>query len=225
MYFASSGVLFTTNSTLALTLDSSQNATFAGTAKATGFLNTTGTSANSGNGLVQRFRNGYATAGQTPAATTRTYITGSDAGPFTAGQLIVGTMIHWHLKLTKTAAGVASSTFDIAFGTAGSTADTARVTFTKPAGVAQADDCTVDIYATVKTNSASGVVVGDFTLFGNQTNALGGFLAATKWIYCSPAITSGTFDTTAPTHVGLCITTGASDAYTIDQVQTWTANL
>ena len=74
-----------------------------------GFLNTSATASNSGNGMVQRFRNGYATAGQTPAATTRTYITGSDVGPFTAGQLAVGTIIHWHLDITKTAAGTASS--------------------------------------------------------------------------------------------------------------------
>lgn len=191
---------------------------------AANIANQSGTVANSGNGLAQRFRNGYATAGQTPGATTRTYVTGSDAGPFTAGQLAVGTIIHWHLDITKTAAGTASATFDIAFGTAGTTSDTARLTFTKPAGVAQIDHCAVDIYATVKTNSASGVVIGDFTLLDDQTNALGGFLAAAKWV-ASSTVTSGTFDTTTPTHVGLCVTTGTADAWTINHVQTWTANM
>lgn len=222
----SSGTLIfqTGTNTTALTIDTSQNATWTGTDKAVGFLNTTGTSANSGNGMVQRFRNGYATAGQTPAATTRTYVTGSDVGPFTATQLQVGTIIHWHLDITKTAAGVASATFDIAFGTAGSTSDTARLTFTKPAGVAQIDHCAVEIYATVKTNSASGVVIGDFTLLDDQTNVLGGFLAAAKWV-ASSTVTSSTFDTTTATHVGLCVTTGASDAWTINHVQVWTANM
>lgn len=203
-----------------LTGDAVQNVTLGN-----GLINPTGTSANSGNGMVQRFRNGYATAAQTPAAATRTYITGSDIGPFTAAQLQVGTFIHWHLDITKTAAGTAAATFDIAFGTAGSTADTARVSFTKPAGTAQVDHATVDIWAQVKTNSASGVVVGDFSMMVDQTSVtLGGFLAAAKWV-SSLTTTSGTFDTTTPTHVGLCVTTGASDAWTINQCQAWTANL
>lgn len=199
--------------------------TFTGNQTVGGVLNSTGTSSNSGNGLVQRFRNGYATAAQAPSATTRTYVTGSDVGPFTAGQLIVGTIIHWHLDITKTGAGVATSTFDIAYGTNGTTGDAARVSFTKPAGTAQADHCAVDIYATIKTNSASGVVIGDFTLLADQTSStLGGFLAAAKYV-SSITTTSGTFDTTSPTHVGLCITTGASDAYTINHVQAWAENL
>lgn len=210
----------TTTATIART-DAAQ--TFTGNQTFPGILNTTGTSANSGNGMVQRFRNGYATAAQAPSATTRTYITGSDLGPFTAGQLQVGTIFHWHIDLTKTNAGIASSTFDICFGTAGTTGDTARVSFTKPAGVANADDCSVDIYATIKTNSASGVVIADMVLLDNQTGA-GGFLASGKYVF-KATVTSGTFDTTAPTHVGLCITTGASDVYTINHVQAWSQNL
>jgi hypothetical protein len=179
--------------------------------------------ANSGTGMVQRFRNGFATAGQGPSATTRTYITGSDVGPFTAGQLQVGTMIHWHMNITKTGAGTATATFDIAFGTTGSTSDNAQVSFTKPVGVGNVDQCTVDIYAVVKTNSASGVVIGDFTLLDDQTGA-GGFLAAGKYV-SSLTTTSGTFNTTTPTHVGLCVTTGTSDVWTINAVETTTANM
>jgi hypothetical protein len=198
----------------------------AGTAQLDGGVAQGVTASNSGNGLVQRFRNGYATAAQAPAATTRTYITGSDVGPFTAGQLVVGTFIHWHLEISKTGAGTASSTFDIAFGTAGSTADTARVSFTKPAGTANADNCAVDIWAQVKTNSSSGVVLGNFTLVADQTSAtLGGLLAAAKYVSHPASVTSGTFDTTLPTHVGLCITTGASDAYTINEVEVYAYNV
>lgn len=192
---------------------------------ATGIVNGSGTAANSNNGLAQNFRGGFATAGQTPSATVRTYVTGSDAGPFTAGQLVVGTKIHWHLDITKTGAGSATATFDIAFGTAGTTADPAQVSFTKPAGTAQADHASVDVYATVKTASASGVVVGDFSMLVDQTSAtLGGFLAAAKYV-SSLTATSGTFNTTTATHVGLCVTTGASDAWTINSVQAWTSNL
>ena len=164
--------------------------------------------------LPNRFFTNFATAGQTPAATTRTYVTGSALGPFTAGTLAVGTILRWKFDLTKTAAGSASSTFDIAFGTAGTTADTAYVSFTKPSGTAAADQGWVEISAVVKTAGASGVVIGNFRLIHN--------LAATGHAQV-PAVsvvtTSGTVNLATPTYAGICITTGASDAITINQVE------
>jgi hypothetical protein len=179
-------------------------------------------SANLGTGMVQHLYSGFATAGQTPAATTRTVITGSHFH-FSAGQLQVGTTLHWRFDMTKTGAGAASSTFDIAFGTAGTTGDTAQVSFTKPAGVANADEAWVDVDAVVKTNSASGVVLGEFVLYDNQTGA-GGHLASGKYIYAQ-SVTSGTFTTLTPTDCELCITSGASDAITINQCECWATNL
>lgn len=170
-------------------------------------------------GLSNHLYNNFATAGQTPAAATRTYITGSGL-TITAGQIQVGTHIHWRFDMTKTAAGSASSTFDIAFGTAGTTSDTAQVSFTKPAGTAAGDEGWVDIDCVVKTNSASGVVVGEFTLIHN--------LAATGHAQIPCVVvstTSSTFDTTTPTKIGICITSGASDAITINQVFVSTNNL
>lgn len=172
-----------------------------------------------GGGSVTHNFNNFATAGQTPAATTRTVITGSHLH-FAAGAIQVGTIIHWVFDMTKTSAGSASSTFDIAFGTAGTTSDTARVSFTKPAGTAAADEATVTVEAVVKTNSASGVVLGNFALIHN--------LASTghATIPCvSVETTSGTFDTTAPTDIELCITSGASDAITINQCTVYALNL
>src|SRR4249920_598866 len=53
--------------------------------------------------------NNFSTTAQTPAATTRTYLTGSAlAGP--PGKLQIGTMFRWTFDMTKTAAGTASST-------------------------------------------------------------------------------------------------------------------
>lgn len=175
-------------------------------------------------GLINRFRSNSSVSAQTPAATTRTYVTGSDIGAITAGDIVVGTMIFWEIDITKTAAGTASAIFDIAFGTAGSTADTAQVSFTKPAGAAQIDHCLVKIGATVKTNSASGVVIGDFTMMADGTNVAGGFLGAAKFV-SSLTTTSGTFNTTTPTHVGICVTAGASDAWTINSCKVWSLNL
>lgn len=161
------------------------------------------------------------TASQAPAAATRTYITGSQVALPAAGRLQIGTMFRWRWNMTKTAAGTATSTIDIAFGTAGTTADTARVSFTKPAGTAVIDEAFCEVEAIVRGPlSASGIVVGEFTLIHN--------LAATGHavIPCVCVNTvSGAFDVTTPTFVGLCITTGAADVITIQQVTTEAFNL
>lgn len=165
------------------------------------------------NGIISRkVTNSTATA-QTPAATTRTYVSGS-ALTIPATGLQAGTVLRWRFNMTKTAAGSATSTFDIAFGTTGTTTDTAQVSFTKPAGTAAVDEGWVEIECVVKTiNASTGVVQGEFTLIHN--------LASTGHavIPCvAVATTSGSFNTVSPTFVGICITTGASDAITISQV-------
>jgi hypothetical protein len=156
----------------------------------------------------------FSVASQAPAATTRTYITGSQLA-IPVGKLQVGTILRWKFNITKTAAGVAASTIDIAFGTAGTTADTARVSFAKPAGTAVADEGWCEVSCVVRGPlSAVGVVVGEFRLVHN--------LAATGHavIPCVVVNTiSGTFDVTTPTFVGLCITTGSADVITIQQVE------
>lgn len=162
-----------------------------------------------GAGLTVR---NYSVAQQAVVAATRTYITGSQLA-IPAGGLKVGSKIRFRLNMAKTAAGTAASTFDICFGTAGTTADTARVSFAKPAGTAAADEGFVTVEATVRSVSATGVVVGEFVLVHN--------LAATGHavIPCVVVATvSAAFDNTLPTYVGLCVTTGAADAITIEQV-------
>ena len=157
--------------------------------------------------------NNYSVASQAPAATTRTYITGS-ALTFAAGQLQIGTAFRWTFDVTKTGAGTASATVDIAFGTAGTTADTARVSFTKPAGTAVIDCGKFVIEAIVRGPiGGAGVVAGHMTLTHNlQTTGLAN-------VPCVDVTTiSAAFDVTTPTYVGVCITTGASDAYTMQLV-------
>jgi len=165
--------------------------------------------------------NNFSTASQAPAATTRTYITGSQIA-IPAGKMQIGTMFRWRFNMTKTAAGSATSTFDVAVGTAGTTADTARVSFTKPAGTAAADEAWVDIIVTVRGPlSSSGVLVGQFIMVHN--------LASTGHavIPCVVVNTvSSAFDiTVANLFVGVCITTGASDAITIQMCQAEAINL
>jgi predicted RecA/RadA family phage recombinase len=151
-------------------------------------------------------------AAQSIAATTRTYIAGS-ALTLPATDLKTGAVLQWSFNLTKTAAGTATSTIDVAFGTTGTVADTARITFTKPAGTAVADEAKVDITVVIRLASATGTASAEFTLIHNG-NTVG---HATIPCVVQSAI-SAAFDMTTPTRVGICITTGASDVITIQQV-------
>jgi hypothetical protein len=63
-----------------------------------------------------------------------TYLTGGNLS--IAGRLQTITRMHWLVTATKTAAGIATPIWNVRFGTAGSTADTTRLTFT---GLARLD--------------------------------------------------------------------------------------
>lgn len=154
----------------------------------------------------------FSTAAQAPVAATRTYLAGSTIS-IAAGQLQAGTWFRWRMNMTKTAAGVAASTFDIAFGTTGTTADTARVSFAKPAGTNVIDEATIEIFAVVRNVGAAAVVVGQFHMTHN--------LAATGHAVI-PIVdvntVSAAFDTTAVTTIGVCVTSGAADVLTFQLV-------
>jgi len=155
----------------------------------------------------------YSATQQAPVAATRTYITGS-ALKVPVGGLKVGSKFKWRFNMAKTAAGTETSTFDISVGVAGTTADTARVSFTKPAGTAAADEGFVEITAVVRSVSATGVLVGNFALTHN--------LAATGHAQI-PSVNvttvSAAHDNSAEElYVGVNITTGAADAITIELV-------
>ncbi len=124
--------------------------------------------------------------------------------------------------MTKTASGAGPSTFDISVGTAGTTADTARISFAKPAGTASADEGTVSIKAIVRnTASTAGVLVGNFTMIHN--------LAATGHAIipcvCVNSVSAAFDMTTADLSLGITVSTGVSDSVTIQQVQSWALNI
>lgn len=155
------------------------------------------------------------TAAQTPAATVRTNIAGGNL-PVPPAGLKVGTRLRWVFQMTKTAAGTASSVFDIALGTAGTVADAAVVSFTKPAGTAAVDEARVVVEALVKTVSATGVINGEFTLVHTAGAGITGH-ATTPCVVLFTA--SGATDLTPQNLiVSLNITSGASDAITIGMV-------
>ena len=172
-------------------------------------------------GFIRGRKSNFSTAAQSPAAATRTYVAGS-AIAIPKSKLQIGTCFRWHFNIRKTAAGTATCIFDIAVGTAGTTADTARVSFTKPAGTAAVDEGMVTIMAICRGPlSASGVFAGEFTLIHNLS-ATGH--AAIPCV-CVSTI-SAVFDVTVnDLIVGICITSGASDAITIEMVQAEAWNL
>jgi hypothetical protein len=171
---------------------------------------------NPGAGLEVR---NFSVAQQIPTDTTREQIVGSQLLVPPSG-LKVGSKIKFVLDITKTGAGSASSVFDISFGTAGTVADTARVSFTKIAGTAVADVGRITVEAVVRTiqdsaNSVAGIVVGQFTL--QHSLAITGHATQNP---VSVVTVSSDFDNSGQElFIGLNITMGASDAMTIEMVE------
>jgi hypothetical protein len=153
---------------------------------------------------------------QVLTAATRTLIAGTLVKTPTGG-LKVGSRFKFRVSITKTAAGTAASTYDIGFGTVSTglaATATARVSFTKPAGDATADEGVIEVEAIVRAVSATvGVVQGQFELRHN--------LAATGHATVPTVVvsnTSASFDNSAEElYVGLYATTGAADAITVTQ--------
>lgn len=154
-----------------------------------------------------------ATADQTITAATDTILTG---GTLSATGVQVGTVYKWSVVASKTAASTAAATFIIRTGTAGTTADTARVTFTLGAQTAAADTAQFDILSTVRGPiSASCVMHGALTVV-HHTGAATGFVNVVSPVY---EVTSSAFDITpAGTLVSLSVNSGASAAWTVKSV-------
>jgi len=77
-------------------------------------------------GVVRGRASNFAVGSQAPAATVRTYIAGTAIQVPTA-KIQAGSCFRWRFSATKTAAGTAASTIDVAIGTAGTVADTAQL--------------------------------------------------------------------------------------------------
>lgn len=122
--------------------------------------------------------------------TTEVYITGSSL--VIPGSLMqVGMRFRWRFGLTKTA-GTGSQVFAIKFGTAGTVADTTRVTFTQvAAGTSATDTEIVEISAVVRSIGASGVVSGMLNM--SHVLATTGFSTLGANVM---SVTSSGFDTT-----------------------------
>jgi hypothetical protein len=144
------------------------------------------------------------------ASAADTYLAGLAVPPH---GLQAKTFFKWRFYFSKTAAGVVAPIWRVRVGTAGTTADTARLTFTGVAQTAAVDNAFVEINAVLRAvGGASGVLAGGLALQKaavtavGLTNTVGGLVLQN---------TSGTFDTTvANLIVGVSVDPGASGVFT-----------
>ena len=148
-----------------------------------------------------------ANTGNIPANAADTYLVGQLVPP---AKLRAGTLVKFTFGMTKTAAGTATPVWSVRVGTAGTTADTAQLTFTGRAQQANADTARAEIHVIVRSIGASGVIEGIYAL---ANGAAAGFTAAGG---DAQQNTSAGFDTTvANLIVGVSVNPGAAGNWTV----------
>lgn len=162
-------------------------------------------------------------AAQSPAAATDVYITKSNIA-VPNGRIKAETIAHWRMYVTKTAAGAAAPVFNVRLGTAGTTADASRGTLTFPAQTAVADTAMIDIWANFRTVGSGTSATLYSTGMIDHSLAATGFSTSNTGL--AGAASAAGFDSTANGLIfGLSVNTGASAAWTIQQVQGDLVNL
>lgn len=133
-----------------------------------------------------------------------------------------GVAYRCRMVITKTNAGTAAPVIQVRTGTAGTTADTSRLSYTGPAQTAAIDTGFFEFQATFRVVGASAVLAAWLgythdlatTGFANITRALQG------------QAVSATFDsTTASMGIGVSINAGAASAWTVQQCYAELVNL
>lgn len=177
-----------------------------------------------GSAGVERDASGSALSGSSNTAdqtanAADTYLAGSAFNLY--GRIKQGTVLSWNISATKTGAGTATPIWNVRFGTAGTTADTARITFTGLAQTGVADTGYFYIVVVFRSIGASGVASGTYTL--SHPLAATGF--ATQATDVKQA-TSASFDTTTTNLLaGVSVNPGSLGVWTIKDVAMTAANL
>lgn len=144
-------------------------------------------------------------------ASTRTYVTGSKLAVPNGG-LQVGSKFKFKVALAKTAAGVAASTFDVAIGLLGTTADAATASISTGTQTAAIDEAVVTVEGVITAISATaGGVNAEGVVLHNL--AATGF-ALTPVVVANSAVTNADTSLATAQYIGLCITGGASNVIT-----------
>lgn len=142
-----------------------------------------------------------------------TYVTGS--GVPTKARLRVGSKYRLLLHVSKTAAGVAAPVLTLRVGTAGTVADTARLTFTWTAGTAVADEAVIEVWVTVRAVGATAVLQGVAEMRHRLVTT--GFNSTASLVPLTAL--SAAFDaTSAATIIGASLNGGASAVWTVKLV-------
>lgn len=152
-------------------------------------------------------------ANQGAGFATDTYLTGSFIA-FPAGGPKVGTIYRCRFSVGKTAAGTATPIIQVRTGTAQSTADTSRCSFTFSAGTAATDQGWFEIVVQFRTVGAStnAVAQGSCALTSQATTGLSSLIK-------NVATTSAGFDsTTAGLGIGVSVNGGATASWTVNMV-------
>jgi hypothetical protein len=164
-------------------------------------------------------------ADQSPTAATLTYLTGSSI-TIPQGGVRAGTQFTWRMSLSKTAAGVAQPVVAVVFGTNGTTADTARASFTLPVETNIVDTGQITIFCTVRSVSATATISCNLQMTHNDADNTGFIAAGATNSEFVSTVTSGTFDdTVANSIIGVTVNSGAANAFTFQQVQAQSINL
>ena len=126
----------------------------------------------------------------------------------------IGTTYKLIFDVTKTNAGTATPIINVRIGTAGSTADTSRHTFTFGAGTTAADTGIFEVIVTYRSVGTSGVSLGLASLKSNlQTTGISNNVKART------STSAGYTTTTENLGIGASYNGGASASHTVTLVQ------
>jgi hypothetical protein len=172
----------------------------------------------------QRGRQSNGSIAAQTLGTTDTYITGSDV-LIPTGRLQVRSMYRCRFNVTKSAAGVAAASLNIRVGTAGTTADTARVTASFGAQTAVVDEGFFEIYLNFRTIGATAVPAAVIYLQHRLTST-GLISGATAGANNINTQVGAAFDVTAANlRIGVSVNPGASSSWQVQLVQSELFNL
>lgn len=172
---------------------------------------------------IKSLRNSEAHNGSTANQTLTngvTYLAGSNV-LIPTGKIKVGTKYRCKFNVVKTAAGTAAPVITIKVGSAGTTADTTRVTLTQTVQTAVIDEGVFEIECVFRVAGASAIL--------NAITSLGHRLAVTGLTTSNHSIIqalSAAFDVTpANQQIGVAIDVGASSSWTVHLVTAELFNL
>lgn len=143
-----------------------------------------------------------------------TYYLGMPTTYNNATRLRAGSVFRWAFRASK-GGGTATPVYTIRYGTAGTTADTARVTITGAAQTAVADEAYIIVEATFRAIGASAVLVGQVHLLHRLATT--GFSVTASNVFATPVV-SATFDSGVNNSIiGLSVNPGTSGAWVTDE--------